>query len=203
VLSGSEALVRALASARIRAAWSFPGSPLTRAEILLEKKTVPVPHRFCVNEHVAASMAIGGALLSSHNTALLTKHVGINVALDSLATLGLVNELRSACVIVEGLDPQPHTSQNAQDNRGALSSVARLALLEAGSADEVYHLTRLAAIASLKTGMPIAVRAGARALDDQSDVQEAPPTLPGPAPTFARGQGPFVCTAATSRYHVE
>jgi hypothetical protein len=68
LLSGSEALVRALAWARIRAAWSFPGSPLTRAEILLEKKTVPVPHRFCVNEHVAASMALGGALLSSHNT---------------------------------------------------------------------------------------------------------------------------------------
>ena len=36
------------ARARVRAAWSFPGSPLTRVEILLDKKLVPVPHRFAL-----------------------------------------------------------------------------------------------------------------------------------------------------------
>jgi TPP-dependent indolepyruvate ferredoxin oxidoreductase alpha subunit len=202
-LNGNEALARALSSARVRAAWSFPGSPLTRVEVLLEKKLVPVPHRFAVNEHVAVSMALGGALMEQHNTCALLKHVGVNVALDTLATFGLVNELRSAALIIEGVDSAPATSQNAQDNRAAMSSVARLPQLEAGSADEIYHLTRLAAQASLKLGMPFGVRVGARSLDDKANVQEAPPGLPAGKPTFARGTGPFVCTAATYRYHME
>ena len=203
MLTGNEALARALSSARVRAAWSFPGSPLTRVEVLLEKKLVPVPHRFAVNEHVAVSMALGGALLDQHNTCALLKHVGVNVALDALATFGLVNELRSAALIVEGVDCAPATSQNAQDNRAAMASVARLPQLEAGSADEVYHLTRLAAQASLKLGMPLGVRVGARSLDDKANVQEAPPGLPAGKPTFARATGPFVCTAATYRYHMD
>jgi TPP-dependent indolepyruvate ferredoxin oxidoreductase alpha subunit len=203
LLTGNEALARALSSARVRAAWSFPGSPLTRVEVLLEKKLVPVPHRFAVNEHVAVSMALGGALLDQNNTCALVKHVGMNVALDALATFGLVNELRSAALIVEGVDAAPATSQNAQDNRAAMSSVARLPQLEAGSADEVYHLTRLAAQASLKLGMPLGLRVGARSLDDKANVQEAPPGLPAGKPTYARATGPFVCTAGTYRYHME
>jgi TPP-dependent indolepyruvate ferredoxin oxidoreductase alpha subunit len=203
LLTGNEALARGLSSARVRAAWSFPGSPLTRAEILLEKKAVPVPHHFSVNEHVAASMALGSALLEQNHSALLIKHVGVNVALDSLATFGLINELRSAALVIEGLDVAPQTSQNAQDNRAALASVAQLAQLEAGSADEAFHMVRLAALASLKTGMPIGVRLGTRALDDKADVQEAPPGVPTGQPSWSRAAGPFVCTAATYRYHVD
>jgi TPP-dependent indolepyruvate ferredoxin oxidoreductase alpha subunit len=187
----------------VRAAWSFPGSPLTRVEILLDKKAVPVPHRFVVNEQVAASMALGSALLDHNHSAVLLKHVGINVAMDALATFGLVNELRSAALIIEGLDAAPSTSQNAQDNRAALASLAQLVQLEAGSADEIYHLARLATQASLKTGMPIGLRLGTRALEDKSNVQEAPAGLPIAKPTWARAAGPFVCTAATYRYHVE
>jgi len=203
LLSGAEALCRALAAARVKTAWSFPGSPLTRAELLLDGKNAGVAHRYSVNEHVAASMALGGALLSSHGTCALMKHVGINVALDTLATFGVVNELRSAALIVEGVDPAPKTSQNAQDNRATLAAVAHLAQLEAASADEIYHLTRAAAQASENTGMPILVRVGARGLDGKSDFHEAPPILPGPPARFSRGAGPFICTAATYRYHVE
>jgi indolepyruvate ferredoxin oxidoreductase alpha subunit len=203
LLSGAEALARALAAARIKAAWSFPGSPLTRAELLLDGKGAGVAHRYSVNEHVAASMALGGALMTGYATCALMKHVGVNVALDTLGTFGALNELRSAAVIVEGVDAGPKTSQNAQDNRGALAEIARLAQLEAASADEVYHLTRAAAQASENTGMPIVLRLGARALDGKADVHEAPPVLPGPPVRFARGAGPYVCTAATWRYHVE
>ena len=203
MLTGNEALARALSSSRVRAAWSFPGSPLTRAEELLEKKLGPVPHRFAVNEHVAASMALGGALLEHHHTAVLMKHVGVNVALDTLATFGIINELRSAALIIEGVDAGPATSQNAQDNRAALSTVAHLAQLEPGSADEIYHMVRLAAQTSYRTGMPVAVRTGARSLDDKAAVQEAPPGLPAGKPTWARAAGPFICTAATYRYHMD
>jgi TPP-dependent indolepyruvate ferredoxin oxidoreductase alpha subunit len=203
LLSGNEALARGLSSARVRAAWSFPGSPLTRTEILLERKAVPVPHHFSVNEHVAASMALGSALLEQNHSAVLLKHVGVNVAMDALATFGIVNELRSAALIVEGVDVAPLSSQNAQDNRAALASLAQLAQLEAGSAEEIYHLARLAAQASLKTGMPMGLRVGSRSLDDKANVQEAPPNPSALKPSFSRAAGPFVCTAATYRYHMD
>jgi len=127
LLSGNEALARALAAARIRSAWSFPGSPLTRLEMLLDSRGAPgVTHRFTVNEHVAASLALGGALLSGHGTCMLMKHVGINVALDTLATFGMVNELRSPSLLIEGVDPGPQTSQNVAAERPSRGSALAL-----------------------------------------------------------------------------
>jgi indolepyruvate ferredoxin oxidoreductase alpha subunit len=156
LLTGNEALARALTAARIRSAWSFPGSPLIRLQQLLEGKGAQgVSHRFTVNEHVAASLALGGALLSGHGTCTLMKHVGINVAMDTLATFGVINELRSAALLVEGVDLGPATSQNAQDNRAALSEIVHLLQLEAGAADEIYQLTRLGAHVSQRAGMPV------------------------------------------------
>jgi len=203
VLTGAEALARALGAARVRRAWSFPGAPLGRVLAELDGKKVGVQHRHAVNEQVAASLALGGALLGGQGTAVLVRQTGINVALEALSTFGVVNELRSACLLVEGVDPEPRASQNAQDNRGVLADVALLAQLEAGSPDEVYQLARIGCAASLRAGMMIALRAGARALDGKADVQEQPPDLPESAAAWARSAGPHVCTSATYRYHAE
>jgi indolepyruvate ferredoxin oxidoreductase alpha subunit len=205
LLSGHEALLRGLLAARVRKAWSFPGAPLTRLEVLLDAPRPPggLQHRFSVNEQVATSMALGGALLAGHPTCALLKHVGVNVALDVLATFGIINELRSGCVLIEGLDPGPKSSQNAQDNRAALSTVAHLAQLEAAAPDELYHLARVAASASLRSGMPIGLRVGTRGLDAKAEVAELPPDLPEGSPSFARSAGPFLCTAGSYRYHVD
>lgn len=205
MLTGNEALARALSTARIRNAWSFPGSPLTKLEMLLDSRAAQgVSHRFTVNEHVATSLALGGALLSGHGTCVLMKHVGINVALDTLATFGVTNELRSPSLIIEGVDPGPASSQNAQDNRAALTDVAHLLQLEAGSPDEIYQLTRLGTSVSQRTGMPVLLRVHERSLAHRGDVHEAPPDLPeGSLATFSRAAGPFISTAATYRYHAE
>lgn len=206
MLTGNEALARALTAARIRSAWSYPGAPLVKAQLLLDQKSgaQAVTHRFTVNEHVATSLALGGALLSGHGTCTLMRHGGINVALDALATFGVVNELRSPSLIVEGIDPQPAWSASAQDNRAMLTSVAHLLQVEAGSADEIYQMTRLAAHASLRAGMPVLVRVHPRTLETKSGVQESPPDLPeGALMMFSRASGPFISTASTCRYHVE
>jgi indolepyruvate ferredoxin oxidoreductase alpha subunit len=205
LLTGNEALARGLTTARIRSAWSFPGSPLTKLEMLLDGRGAQgVTHRFTVNEHVATSLALGGALLSGHGTCVLMKHVGINVALDTLATFGVINELRSPSLIVEGVDPGPVSSQNAQDNRAALTDLAHLLQLEAGSPDEIYQLTRLGTNVSQRTGMPVLLRVHERALGHRGEVHEAPPDLPeGSLMTFSRAAGPFISTAATFRYHAE
>ena len=121
-----------------------------------------------------------------------------------LATFGVTNELRSPSLIIEGVDPGPVSSQNAQDNRAALTDVAHLLQLEAGSPDEIYQLTRLATNVSQRMGMPVLLRVHERALAPRGDVHEAPPELPeGSLMTFSRAAGPFISTAATYRYHVE
>jgi indolepyruvate ferredoxin oxidoreductase alpha subunit len=192
LLTGNEALARGLTAAHIRSAWSFPGSPLTKLEMMLDARSAQgVTHRFTVNEHVAASLALGGGLLSGHGSCMLMKHVGVNVALDTLATFGVVNELRSPVLIVEGVDPGPVTSQNAQDNRATLSGLVHLLQLEAGSPDEAYQLTRLGAQLSLRTGMPVLLRVHERALSARGEVSESPPDLPERAPTtFRARRGP-------------
>jgi TPP-dependent indolepyruvate ferredoxin oxidoreductase alpha subunit len=203
LLSGSEALLRGLLAARVRRSWSFPGAPLTRTEMLIDAKGGAAMHRFSVNEHVAVSMALGGALLAGNATCALLPHVGINVAMDALATFGVVNELRSASLLVEGVDPGPRASQNAQDNRAALTSIAHLVQLEAATPDEIYHLVRVAVQASHRTSMPALLRVGAGGLDGKQPVAELPPDLPDVTPSFARAAGPFTCTAESYRYHVE
>lgn len=202
MLTGGEALARALGAARVRRAWSFPGAPLTRIELALDKGGA-IAHRFAVNEQVAVSMALGGALLQGNGTCVLLQNVGINVALDALATFGLVNELRSAALVIEGVDPEPRSAQNAQDNRAPLAHVAHILQLEPSAPDEIYHYTRLAAVASARAGLPIALRVGARMLDAKAQVQEPPPDLPGGGPTFARAAGPYVCTTTSYRFHVD
>ena len=202
MLSGSEALLRGLSAARVRRAWSFPGAPLTRTEQLLDSKGGSL-HRFSVNEHVAVSMALGGALLAGNATCALLQQVGVNVAMDALATFGVVNELRSAALLIEGVDPTPLTAHNAQDNRAALTRVAHLLQLEGAAPDEIYHLARVGAQASHRASMPALLRLGRRALDGKAPVTELPPDLPDVTPSFARTAGPFICTADTYRFHVE
>lgn len=203
MLSGADALAAALRGARIKRAWSFPGGPLARVIATLEmQKNGPI-HRVSVNEAVATSLALGGALLGGQNTCALLRHTGINGALEALSTFGVTNELRSGCLIVEGLDPGPRDLQNAQDNRSVLADVAMMAQLEAGTPDEAYHLARLGTLVSLRAGMPVALRVGPRALEAKANVVDLPPDLPDTAVSWARGAGPFVCTAATYRYHAE
>src|SRR5690348_6070564 len=112
--TGAEALAIALCDAGLRAAYSFPGSPATRVSQRLERERT-IHHAYTTNEAVAATLAMAGAALSGYGTACILKHVGVNVALDALATAAQIGEYASPCVIVEGVDARPKTSQNIQD----------------------------------------------------------------------------------------
>src|SRR5262249_24999158 len=101
VLTGNEALARALGAARVRRVWSHPGPPLARLQGLLDAQKGGPSHRHAVNEQVATSLALGGALLTGQNTCVLLRQTGVEVALEALSTFGVANELLSACLIVE------------------------------------------------------------------------------------------------------
>lgn len=201
-MTGADAIARALVDAGVRAAWSFPGSPLTHLEIDLDRGKVP-QHEFSLSEHVGVTMALAGAQLEGHRTAFLCKHVGINVALDGLATGAAHSLLRSGMVLIEGLDPLPKSSQNAQDNRAALASLSNLPLLEPGDPAECYALTRYAYRLSEAMRSPVVVRIAGRVLEDDGEVPLAPPDLPADEARFFLPGAPIVVTAATWATHLD
>ncbi len=205
MLSGNEALARALGASRLRTSHGFVGVPLHRfVDGVTAKPPAPLVHRPASSDLAAAGLALGGALLSGNGACLLLRAGGLNVALEALATLGLVNELRSPLVIVAGFDPGPVSAATAQDDRATLARVCHFLQLDPGSPDELYHMTRLAVTASRAAGAPVVVRVSSRVLDATAEVREATadPAEAG-APTYARAAGPFVLSSATYRYHVD
>jgi indolepyruvate ferredoxin oxidoreductase alpha subunit len=199
-LSGAEAIARGLADAGIRFAYSFPGSPATKvSQTLLADGRVR--HAWCTNEAVAATMALAGAALADWGTACIFKHVGVNVALDALATGGQINEYASPCLFIEGIDARPRTSQNVQDNRALWMSHARMMALEPGNPQECYDLTRWAARLSAHSGMPIVVRAEERVLSAAGEVTTAEPTLQAARRPAWTQAAPLISTAATCNFH--
>ncbi len=206
MLTGNEALARAVGASRLRASYGFAGLPLHRlAESLATRPPAAFRHHPAHSDLQAAALAIGGALLSGGGTALLLRAGGVNVALEALATLGLMNELRSPQLIVAGFDPGPQSAATAQDDRHTLAYGCQLAQLDPGSPDEVYHMARLAVQASRLAGMPICLRTGSRVLDMSAEVHETPADPHGGgvsiASLYARSAGPYVMASATYRYH--
>jgi indolepyruvate ferredoxin oxidoreductase alpha subunit len=202
ILSATDAIALALKDAGIRAAYSFPGSPATRISQRLEKDG-RIRHAYCTNEAVAATMALGGAALSGWGTACIIKHVGVNVALDALATGGQVSEYASPCVFIEGIDALPKTSQNVQDNRPLWTWHARMVALEPGSPQECYDLVRQATRLSRICHMPVVVRAEERVLAAKGEVDpEEAEASPEPEPAWGQ-PAPLISTAATCRFHTE
>src|SRR5215831_9462361 len=198
-MTGAEAIARALEDAGVRAAYSFPGSPATKVSLALESQR-RLHHAWTTNEAVAATAALAGAALSGWPTACTIKHVGANVALDAFATGAQMSEYASACVIVEGIDARPRTSQNHQDNRPLWATAARVVALEPGTPDECYQLTRWAAALSARTGMPVVVRAEERVLHISGPVQSGASEPPNGAPTW-RQPAPLISTALTCGFH--
>jgi indolepyruvate ferredoxin oxidoreductase alpha subunit len=114
MLSGDEAVARGAWEAGVVVASAYPGTPST--EILEELARYPnVYAEWAPNEKVAVDVAIGAAYAGRRSMAAM-KHVGLNVAADSLMYASMTG-MEAGLVIVSADDPAMHSSQNEQDNR--------------------------------------------------------------------------------------
>ncbi len=117
-LLGNEAIVRGALEAGVAFATTYPGTPSSEIGNTLyglAPKTDRYYFEFSANEKVALEVA-SAAAASGLRTLCFMKHVGLNVAADSLMTLAYVG-VRAGMVIVTAGDPGCHSSQNEQDNR--------------------------------------------------------------------------------------
>ncbi len=158
LLSGNEAIARGAWEAGVEIAAAYPGTPST--EILQTLATYDgVYAEWSANEKVALDVAIGAAYAGKRALAAM-KHVGLNVASESLFYSSYTG-VNAGLVIITADDPGMHSSQNEQDNRN-YARFAKVPMLEPSNSQEAKDFTMLAFDLSEQFDTPVLVRSTTR-----------------------------------------
>jgi indolepyruvate ferredoxin oxidoreductase alpha subunit len=154
LLSGNEAVARAVWEAGCKVAAAYPGTPST--EMLEVLSTYPdIYTEWSVNEKVSLEVAIGAAFAGARSFCCM-KHVGMNVASDALMTLTLTGVV-GGLVIAIADDVGLSSSQNEQDSR-YWGRFAHVPVFEPSDSQEAYAMTKEAFEFSEKFQVPVILR---------------------------------------------
>lgn len=153
-LSGNEALALGAREAGMCFAAAYPGTPST--EILENLVGLPgIYAEWSVNEKIALEAALGASMAGSRALCAM-KHVGLNVASDTLMSVGL-SGVNAGLIIAVADDVGFSSSQNEQDSR-YWGRFAHLPVLEPADAGEAYAMARQAFDLSERHQMPVILR---------------------------------------------
>ena len=167
-LMGNEAIARGAWEAGVKVAAAYPGTPSTEIlESLAEYPAEDLYAEWSTNEKVALDVAIGAAL-SGVRAMTSMKHVGLNVAADSLMSQTYIGS-HGGLVLVVCDDPGIHSSQNEQDTR-LFARLANVPALEPSDAQEAHDFTKLAFEISEQFDTPVIVRSTTRLSHTRSAV---------------------------------
>jgi len=154
LMSGNEAVARAVWDAGVRVAAAYPGTPST--EILENIARYPdLYSEWSVNEKVSLEVAIGASITGARSFCAM-KHVGLNVASDALMTLTLTGVV-GGLVIAVADDVGFSSSQNEQDSR-FWGRFAHLPIIEPADSQEAYDMTLAAFDLSERFNAPVILR---------------------------------------------
>lgn len=154
LLSGNEAIARAVWEAGAAVAAAYPGTPST--EILENLTHYPDIHaNWAVNEKTSLEIAIGASVAGSRAFCAM-KHVGLNVASDALMSQTLAG-VGGGLVIAVADDVGLSSSQNEQDTR-YWGRFAHLPILEPSDSQEAYDMIKAAYELSERFLCPVIVR---------------------------------------------
>ena len=158
LLLGNYAIARGAYEAGVTVATGYPGTPSTEIlEALAQWDGVYV--EWATNEKVALDVAIGAAI-GGVRALVTTKHVGLNVAADTLMVAAYTG-VGAGLVIVTADDPGMHSSQNEQDNR-MFARFAGIPMLEPADSGEAKAFTEAAFNLSEAFDTPVLVRTTTR-----------------------------------------
>lgn len=168
-MMGNEAIARGAWEAGVKVAAAYPGTPSTEIMENLSKYPVTDLHaEWSTNEKVALDVAIGGSFAGVRSFTSM-KHVGLNVASDSLMSQTYIG-VNGGMVLVVCDDPGIHSSQNEQDTR-IFGQLAMVPVLEPTDAQEALDFTKLAFDLSEQFDTPVIVRSTTRLSHTRSLVQ--------------------------------
>ncbi len=167
LLSGNEAVAQGAVEAGVAVAVGYPGTPSTEIlESIADRTDFDV--RWSPNEKVALDVALGASIGGVRALAVM-KHVGVNVAADTLMTAAYTG-VGGGLVVVSADDPGMHSSQNEQDNR-AYARMAAIPLLEPSDSAEAKEYTALAFEISEQFDTPVLVRTTTRVSHNRGIVE--------------------------------
>src|SRR5512133_582028 len=178
LLSGNEAVALSAFHRKFALGTGYPGTPST--EILeylanLDRTCPPlVRTQWAPNEKVAFEVGLGAAFAGSR-VLVTMKHVGVNVAADSLFSAAYAS-IPGALVLISADDPGMASSQNEQDNR-RYAIAAGIPVLEPSDAQQAYDYVGLAVSIAERWQLPVMVRMTTRVCHGKSVVVSEP--LPG------------------------
>ncbi|MGP8011691.1 MAG: indolepyruvate ferredoxin oxidoreductase subunit alpha [Halobacteriota archaeon] len=158
-LLGNEAIAYGILEAGVSLVSGYPGTP--SSEIIpfivqhVERYERPPHVEWSVNEKVALEVA-AGASYCDVRTAVVMKHVGLNVAADPLMTLAYTG-VKGGLVLVVADDPGCFSSQNEQDSR-RYAQFAKIPCLDPSTPQEAYDFTKYAFALSELFEIPVMLR---------------------------------------------
>ncbi len=160
-LLGNESAVRGALESGVSVATTYPGTPSSEIGDVLSKiaKDAGIYFEFSINEKVALEVA-SAAAVSGLRSFTFMKHVGLNVASDSLMTLAY-SGVNAGMIILSADDPSMFSSQNEQDNRH-YSHLANIPLLEPSNPQEIKDTMRYAYELSEEFQIPVLIRTTTR-----------------------------------------
>ena len=184
LLSGNEALALGAWEARVQYASAYPGTPST--EILESFAPYPgVKAEWASNEKVALDNAIGASFGGARTIAVM-KHVGVNVAADSLMSVSYTG-VKGGLVLISADDPGAFSSQNEQDNR-QYARFGKFPCFEPSDSEEARQFMATALEVSELFQTPVLLRSTTRLSHSKSVVEYTEPTKRElqPLPKFER-----------------
>jgi len=201
LLAGNEAIALGAWEAGVRYASAYPGTPSTEVLEALARYA-GVRAEWASNEKVALDAAAGASFGGARALAAM-KHVGVNVAADSLMSLSYTG-VRGGLVLVSADDPGCFSSQNEQDNR-QYARFGKFPCLEPADSEEARQFTRLAFELSEQFRCPVMLRSTTRLSHSKSPVEVAMPEEgreQEPLPPFdPRSDRCFLIPAISRRRH--
>lgn len=169
-LLGNEAIARGALEAGVAVAASYPGTPSSEILRALSEVALSVGMyvEWSTNEKVAFETALAASLCGVRAMASM-KHVGVNVALDSVMTASYMGAV-GGLVLISADDPSAWSSQSEQDNR-YIAQQAYLPVLEPSSVQEAKDMMADAFGLSEEFEQPFILRPVTRVAHGRGDVE--------------------------------
>ncbi|MCX9014985.1 MAG: thiamine pyrophosphate-dependent enzyme [Candidatus Methanoperedens sp.] len=171
-MNGIDAVVFALVDSNVKSVTGVPGFPITE---LMDAAMEKLRSEWSINEKVALDMALGSSVCGQRS-AVITKHVGMNVLADPLVS-STTHTIGAGVVIIAGDDPGIEKSQNEQDSR-FYGLVAEVPVFDPDCPQTAYQCIIDAFVLSEKTSAPVIIRITDRMLKTIGDFTRVNASVP-------------------------
>jgi indolepyruvate ferredoxin oxidoreductase, alpha subunit len=197
LVSGNEAIALGAHLAGVSYASAYPGTPSTEILENLAKYS-GVRAEWAPNEKVALDSVAGASYAGARSLASM-KHVGLNVASESLFYLAYTG-VNAGLVIISADDPGAWSSQNEQDNRH-YARFAKVPCLEPADSQECLDFIAQAFDLSEQFDTPVLVRTTTRISHSKSviDAVEGNGREPRALKPFTPDMGKYAMIPANAR----